>query len=173
MGSIRVKVCDLTGQKEYWAQVPDDVPSRRIVARLVTMMRLPITGPSEEILSYKLHHKRLGKQIGDNETLTEANVLEGDLLRLTLEMTAGGDYAQPADYWVRTRHILTESIVIPKKHLFTLAASFGTFIFMLRELIQLILAGVSIFPPFFILMLLSGSIGMGGTSLLLLQDLKR
>jgi uncharacterized ubiquitin-like protein YukD len=40
-------------------------------------------------LSYKFHHKQTGRQIADDETLEDAGVSDGDVLRLVAEITAG------------------------------------------------------------------------------------
>jgi hypothetical protein len=41
-------------------------------------------------MSYKLHHRRSGVQLVDEQTLAEAGVQSGDELRLQPEITAGG-----------------------------------------------------------------------------------
>ena len=52
-------------------------------------MKMPLTGPDGEPLSYKFHHKASGKQLTESQTLLEAGVKEGDVLRLHPEITAG------------------------------------------------------------------------------------
>lgn len=89
MGKVNVVVMDTTGSKEQKASLPDDAPVRRIVAKLVQMMSLPVTGPDGQPLSYKFHHKASGKQLSDEQTLAEAEVKDGDVLRLQPEITAG------------------------------------------------------------------------------------
>ena len=69
--------------------MPPSVASGRIVARLVELMELPVSGPDGQPLSYKFHHKQSGRQIADEETLEEAGVRQGDVLRLVAEITAG------------------------------------------------------------------------------------
>ena len=56
---------------------------------LVQKLRLPTNGPDGAPLSYKFHHKNSGRQIQDAQTLAEAQVKEGDILRLQPEITAG------------------------------------------------------------------------------------
>jgi hypothetical protein len=41
------------------------------------------------MMSYKLHHKRSGRQLLDTESLATATVQDGDVLRLQPEITAG------------------------------------------------------------------------------------
>ena len=88
-GKVNVVVMDTTGNKEQKASLPDDAPVRRIIAKLVEMMSLPTTGPDGQPMSYKFHHKASGKQLSDEQTLGEAQVKDGDVLRLQPEITAG------------------------------------------------------------------------------------
>ncbi len=80
---------DATGSKTEDASVPDDAASGRIVLKLVELMALPRVGPDGQPLSYKFHHKRSGRQINDNESLRDAGVQDGDVVRLVPEITAG------------------------------------------------------------------------------------
>ena len=89
MGKVNVTVIDVTGNKEQQATLPDDAPVRRIIAKLVQMMKLPSTGPDGQPMSYKFHHKASGRQLTDEQTLAEAEVKDGDVLRLQPEITAG------------------------------------------------------------------------------------
>jgi hypothetical protein len=52
-------------------------------------MKMPLTGPDGDPLSYKFHHKVSGKQLTENQTLADAGVKDGDVLRLYPEITAG------------------------------------------------------------------------------------
>jgi len=61
----------------------------RLIAKLVELMDMPMMGPDGQPLSYKFHHKRLGRQLRDEETLADAGVQNGDTLRLVPEITAG------------------------------------------------------------------------------------
>ena len=89
MGKVNVVVMDTTGNKEQKASLPDDAPVRRIIAKLVEMMSLPTTWPDCQPMSYKFHHKASGKQLSDEQTLGEAQVKDGDVLRMQPEITAG------------------------------------------------------------------------------------
>ena len=84
-----ITVVDATGNKTEDASVPGDAAAGRIIARLVELMELPGSGPDGQPLSYKFHHKQTGRQIDDNETLDQAGVQEGDVLRVVPEITAG------------------------------------------------------------------------------------
>ncbi len=89
MASIDVSIIDVTGSREQVASLPDDAPVRRVIDKLIEMMNLPLHGPDGAPLSYRFHHKRTGRQLGDNETLAVAGVLPNDVLRLQPEIVAG------------------------------------------------------------------------------------
>ncbi len=89
MAKVDVVIVDVTGNKEQEASLPDDAPIRRIIARLIQMMNLPAVGPDGQPISYKFVHKASGKQISDDQSLSDANVSDGDVLRLQPEITAG------------------------------------------------------------------------------------
>lgn len=89
MGKVKVTIMDTTGSKSQEASLPDDAAVRRIIAKLVQMMNLPTTGPDGQPMSYKFHHKASGKQLADEQTLADANVKDGDVLRMQPEITAG------------------------------------------------------------------------------------
>jgi uncharacterized ubiquitin-like protein YukD len=89
MGKINVTIIDATGNKEQEAALPDDASIKRIMEALLPRMKMPVTGPDGEPLSYKFHHKASGKQLSENQTLAEAGVKDGDVLRLYPEITAG------------------------------------------------------------------------------------
>ncbi len=89
MAKVDVVIVDVTGNKEQEASLPDDAPVRRVIARLIQMMSLPAVGPDGQPISYKFVHKASGKQISDEQSLSDANVSDGDVLRLQPEITAG------------------------------------------------------------------------------------
>ena len=89
MGSTRVKVLDVSGSRMSEVEAPDDVPVNRLLALLVERMNLPLNSPDGQIMSYKLHHRRTGQQLLDNQTLIQSGVQAGDELRLQPEITAG------------------------------------------------------------------------------------
>ena len=89
MAYISVTVFDSTENKRVPAELPDDAPCNKIVSVLVQKLQLPTNGPDGAPLSYKFHHKNSGRQIQDNQTLADAQVREGDILRLQPEITAG------------------------------------------------------------------------------------
>ena len=89
MGKVNVTIMDATGNRQQEAALPDDAQVGRIIAKLVQMMKLPTTGPDGQPLSYKFHHKASGKQLLDDQTLKDAGVRDGDVLRLQPEITAG------------------------------------------------------------------------------------
>jgi hypothetical protein len=89
MGVIKVLVTDVTGSRSRELEAPDDVATDRIIAILVERMNLPLNSPDGQLMVYKLHHRRTGKQLLDNESFADAMVAIGDELRLQPEITAG------------------------------------------------------------------------------------
>lgn len=80
---------DATGTKQQEADVPADAQVIRLIAKLVELMHLPLSGPDGQPLAYKFHHRNSGRQLRDDETLAEGGVADGDTLRLVPEITAG------------------------------------------------------------------------------------
>jgi hypothetical protein len=89
MGLLTVQVWDATGAKRQDVQMPDDAPINRILTVLLEKMNFPQLGPDGQLLSYKFHHRNSGKQLLDDQSLSQAGVKEGDVLRLQPEITAG------------------------------------------------------------------------------------
>ena len=89
MGMVKIKVSDISGSRVNDVEAPDDVPVNRILVVLVERMNLPLNSPDGQLMSYKLHHRRTGQQLLDNQTLAQATVSNGDELRLQPEITAG------------------------------------------------------------------------------------
>jgi len=89
MGMITIEVWDATGNKRQAVQVPQDAPVNRTIAVLVDRMGLPRNSPDGQLMSYKFHHKASSRQLLDDQTLAEAGVKDGDILRLQAEITAG------------------------------------------------------------------------------------
>jgi hypothetical protein len=89
LGSISVEVWDATGNKKQVVEMPDDVPVNRVLAVLVDRMKLPRNSPDGQLMSYKFHHKASGMQLLDSQSLKDAGVREGDILRIQPEITAG------------------------------------------------------------------------------------
>ena len=89
MSMIAIQVWDATGNKRQTVELPDDAPVNRIIAVLVDRMNLPRNSPDGQLMSYKFHHKASGRQLLDQQTLVEAGVRDGDVVRLQAEITAG------------------------------------------------------------------------------------
>ena len=89
MSSKVVEIWDATGNKKIKAELPDDEPVNKILVLLVDKMNLPRFSPDGQLMSYKFHHKASGRQLLDDETLYNAAVNEGDVLRIQPEITAG------------------------------------------------------------------------------------
>jgi hypothetical protein len=88
--NINVEVWDATGNKRVTASLPCNAPVNRILVLLVDRMNLPRNSPDGQLMSYKFHHKATGRQLLDEESLEDAGVREGDVLRIQPEITAGG-----------------------------------------------------------------------------------
>lgn len=84
-----VEVWDATGNKKLSASLPANEPVNKIMVVLVQKMNLPEYSPDGQMMSYKFNHKASGRQLLDAETLSEAGVCPGDILRLQPEITAG------------------------------------------------------------------------------------
>lgn len=89
MPAINVTVFDSTENKRVPVELPDDAPAGKIIAVLIEKLQLPRNGPDGAPLSYKFHHKNTGRQLLDTQSLAEAGVREGDILRMQPEITAG------------------------------------------------------------------------------------
>ena len=96
MGQITIEVWDTTGNKRQVVELPADAPINRVIAVLVDRMNLPRHSPDGQLMSYKFHHRASGRQLLDEETLAQAKVQNGDILRLQPEITAGSATAIPS-----------------------------------------------------------------------------
>ncbi len=84
-----IRIVDVSGSRVSDVAAPGDVPVNRLIILLVEKMNLPLNSPDGQIMSYKLHHRRTGRQLLDDWTLEDAEVIDGDELRLYPEITAG------------------------------------------------------------------------------------
>jgi len=89
MGKVNVIIVDATGNKEQRVGLPDDIKCGIIMVKLVEKIKLPSVGPDGNPISYKFIHKVTGRQLLEAQTLGEAGVKDGDVLRLQPEITAG------------------------------------------------------------------------------------
>lgn len=94
MASIRITVSDISGSRVREVEAPDDIEVGRILVLLVEKMGLPINSPDGQLMSYKLHHRRSGRQLLENQTFADAGVRGGDELRMQPEITAGAPRAR-------------------------------------------------------------------------------
>ncbi len=89
MGKVNVIVVDTTGNKERKVGLPDDIKCGIIMVKLIEKIKLPSVGPDGSPISYKFIHKVTGRQLLESQTLAEAGIKDGDVLRLQPEITAG------------------------------------------------------------------------------------
>ena len=71
------------------AEVPDDVPVKDLLPELTTSLELPTTGPDGRPMSYRLDSKALGRELKEDETLSQAGIPQNDRLMMTADVTAG------------------------------------------------------------------------------------
>lgn len=90
MADINLEVWDATGNKRLKVTVPNDVSVERILMVLADKLHLPRYAPDGQLMSYKFHHRRLGVQLLDEQTLAQQQVVEDDIVRIQPEITAGG-----------------------------------------------------------------------------------
>jgi len=86
---IQVTFLDQTGAKSVKAVIALTVPVSRILPNIITKMNLPTTSPDGQPMSYSLDHKEGGRRLSEHQTLTEANVRNGDHLIVYPEVVAG------------------------------------------------------------------------------------
>jgi len=71
------------------AEIPDDVSVRDLLEELTSLLQLPTVGPDGRPMAYRLDSKALGRELGEDETLADAEVPENDRLMVTADITAG------------------------------------------------------------------------------------
>jgi uncharacterized ubiquitin-like protein YukD len=89
MKLISVEVVDVTGAKRFKANIPNDVPIKRIISTLAAKMNLPKKTPDGEPLTYQLHHRNTGKTLSEDGTLAAAGVKDGAILKIHPVVVAG------------------------------------------------------------------------------------
>ncbi|MGB7606509.1 MAG: EsaB/YukD family protein [Lutisporaceae bacterium] len=89
MGKVNVVIVDATGNKEQKVGLPDDIMIGIIMVKLIEKIKLPAVGPDGNQISYKFIHKVTGRQLLETQTLSGAQIKDGDVLRLQPEITAG------------------------------------------------------------------------------------
>jgi WXG100 protein secretion system (Wss), protein YukD len=72
------------------AEMPDDVPVRELLPELATSLQLPTVGPDGRPMGYRLDSKALGRELKEEESLSQAGVPAEDRLMVTADVTAGG-----------------------------------------------------------------------------------
>jgi hypothetical protein len=71
------------------AEVPDDVVVKDLIPELTTSLELPTTGPDGRPMSYRIDSKALGRELKEEETLSQAGIPKDDRLMMTADVTAG------------------------------------------------------------------------------------
>lgn len=91
VSELRIEVWDATGNMKQVVELPADAEVGRTIAVLIERLELPQFSPDGQLMSYKFHHRRSGRQLLDEETLAVAGVEDGDVVRLLPEITAGNN----------------------------------------------------------------------------------
>ncbi|MEI6289423.1 MAG: ubiquitin-conjugating enzyme E2 [Chloroflexota bacterium] len=71
------------------ADIPDDVSIHDLLTELASLLQLPTIGPDGRPMGYRLDSKALGRELKENETLSNAGIPNNDRLMLTADITAG------------------------------------------------------------------------------------
>lgn len=87
--ALEVTFVDQTGAKTVKAKISPTVQVKQIIPSIITKMMLPTTSPDGTPMSYSLDHKEGAKRLLENQTLPEANVLQGHHLIVYPEIVAG------------------------------------------------------------------------------------
>lgn len=82
---IDVRIVDQAGGNVKNASLPADVSMSNLVPAVANKLGLQVGE-----IRYYFEHKETGKRLGDNDTLIDAGVRDGDTLRLMPNVTAGG-----------------------------------------------------------------------------------
>ena len=69
--------------------LPDADPAQDVILVLAEKLHLPKFAPDGQLMSYKFHHRRLGIQLRDDQTLSEQAVVDGDVVPIQHAITAG------------------------------------------------------------------------------------
>lgn len=85
MAQVKVVIGTLGNLGQHRAEVPNDVPVRRLLPALVTRMGFPVIDPRGQPIKYQLvlgTGEERDRMLGLDETLAEVGVREGDSLRV-------------------------------------------------------------------------------------------
>jgi hypothetical protein len=91
MAQVRVFILDPSNTKKSQVEVPDGVPTQRLVGALVQRMGLPTNDQGGQPISYRLGYSRNGQdaEVLPEQTLAQAGIQNDDMLRLYANMQAG------------------------------------------------------------------------------------
>jgi len=88
MSMLRVVIQDHTQSKKTQVEMPNDVPMERLLPVLALRMQLPLEQAGNPIV-YHLDHRRTGRRLEYEDSLSSAGVERDDVLVLLPEVTAG------------------------------------------------------------------------------------
>lgn len=88
-GRVRIALMDHLSGTKTQVEVPDNIPMNRLIPALVGKLGLP-THQDGQPVTYRLDNRQSGERLGDEETLSDAGVVDNAVLTLLPEVTAGG-----------------------------------------------------------------------------------
>ena len=86
-GRRRVFVSDHTGNRSREALLAAQAPMRELIPALIGALKLPATDPGGRPVTYHVAYK--DRQLQPEESLEDAEVVEGASINVVPEMTAG------------------------------------------------------------------------------------
>lgn len=88
--AIQVVIEDQTGNVRNPAKLSETATVDRLIRAIITTLKLPITDPAGRPITYYLAHNN--RRLQDNDTLSTAEVQQGDTITIVPQMTAGTQF---------------------------------------------------------------------------------
>jgi hypothetical protein len=98
MALLRISILDPSKTTKTEVEVPDDIPSQRLVKALVGRMGFPPNDQRGQPIAYRLGYSRNGvdTEILPDQTLADVGTRNDEQLRLYADMQAGGTSTRDA-----------------------------------------------------------------------------
>ncbi len=88
--AIQVVIEDQNGNVRHPAKLSETATVDRLIRAIITSLKLPITDPAGRPITYYLAHNN--RRLQDNDTLSTAEVQQGDTVTIVPQMTAGAQF---------------------------------------------------------------------------------
>ncbi len=88
--AIEVIIEDQTGNVRHPAKLSETATVDRLIRAIITTLKLPITDPAGRPITYYLAHNN--RRLQDSDTLSTAEVGQGDTVTIVPQMTAGASF---------------------------------------------------------------------------------